>query len=234
MELGISLLILGLGVTAIGYLILNSVPLFILGISIVIMGILAAWGEESTDKIINELMKVSWDNVAALIESVGIINKAIYIPSTMVQGSSAYALITPTQPRELVKVPTGLVIKYGPMPHEVGILIRTMGTKAVELCSQAGAISNELESSLNNCIVNHLGLARRVISYIDGDRVSVVVNDPRLSDVYRDTVVRSVLGSPMASIVASVVAESLGRPVLYDTESMRGNELRIDMVVLNA
>lgn len=231
-ELGISLLILGAGITAIGYLILNSIPLFILGISVIIMGILATWGEESTEGVIQDLVKASWDNVAALIESVGIANKAIYLPSTVTQDSRVYALITPTQPSDINKVPMGLIIKYGSMPHDVGILIRTMGTRAVELCRQAGAISNDLDSSLNNCLINHLSLAKRVISYVDGSRIRVVVNGSKINDIYGNTVTRAVLGSPMASIVASVIAETLNRPVIYDNEGVRGGETWIEVMAL--
>ncbi|WP_069807925.1 hypothetical protein [Vulcanisaeta thermophila] len=231
-DLGISLLILGAGVTAIGYLILNSIPVFIMGISILIMGILATWGEDSLGGVNQELMSTAWENVAALIESVGIVNKAVYLPSSLTQDSRAYALITPAQPTGLTNIPTGLIVKYGPSPNEVGILVRTMGTRAVELCRESGAISTDLESSLNNCIVNHLGLARRVISHVDGDRVRVVINGSRAVNAYGNTVVRAVLGSPMASIVASVVAESLNRPVIYDSEGSRGGEYWVEVTLL--
>ncbi|WP_048062737.1 hypothetical protein [Caldivirga maquilingensis] len=229
-ELGLSLIILGIGVAVIGLLVIDSTPLMILGVSTALVGLLANWGEGVLQETELRLSSSSWDNLALLLESVGTASRAIYLPSSMVEDSKPYALIPQWGDVKLSGiVPRGFMVKYGPGPGDVGIKVRSMGSRAVEECLSVGSVSSDLNSTLSNCIVNHLSLAKGVEATFTGDSVVVLVNRPRLINPYDGTIVNTVLGSPMASIVASLVAESLGRPVVIDGEEARGNAILINL-----
>jgi len=228
-ELGLALVVLGLGVVALGLVLLDSTPLVILGLSMVSVGMIAAWGCESSSAVL-ELSAVAWDNVASIIEGVGFVGRAIYVPSTYIGDSTVYALLAPSGDPPRFRLSRGLVVKYG--PNEWGLLLRSLGSRAVELCREVGALSSDVEVSLSNCVVRHLALARGVIVGREGDGLSVVVRGDRLGDPYGGTVVRAVLGSGMASVVASVVAESLGRFVVIDGEEESGGSKVIRLRLL--
>lgn len=231
-EAGVSLMVLGVGVSLIGYIMLSSQPLLILGISIFTIGLLVFWGGDLCEGQLREFAEVPWDNVAALIESLGYAKAAIYIPSAYAEDSKAYALLTPAQVKGPIRVPRGLVVRFGPNPEDVGILLRAPGTRAVELCRDAGALVGDLQVSLHNCIVNHLALARNILSAIDGNNVIVRVGGVRVSDMYGDTVARPVLGSFMASIVAAITADVLSRPVAIASEEVSGHWRTIRLTIL--
>ena len=229
--MGLSLVVIGVGVTVIGLIIIHSIPIIALGVSVVIMGMLAAWGEGSLEESILRLSSASWDNLALLLESLGTVSKAIYLPSSMVEDSRPCALIPQGGAIINGKLPRGFIIRYGSGPSDVGLRVRAIGSKAVEDCLNAGVISNDVGSTLSNCIVNHLTLAKSVEYSASGDVISVMVNEPRMNNMYEGTIVNVVLGSPMASIVASLVAESLNRPVAIINEESRGNAILINLKV---
>lgn len=231
-DLGLSLVVIGVGVTVIGLIIIHSIPITILGASVVIIGMLAAWGEGSLEESILRLSSASWDNLALLLESLGTVSKAIYLPSSMVEDSTPCALIPQGGVMISGKLPRGFIIRYGSGPSDVGLRVRVMGSKAVEDCLKAGVVSNDVDSTLSNCIVNYLTLAKNVEYSASGNTISVMVNEPRVSNIYEGTIINIVLGSPMASIVASLVAESLNRPVTIINEEPRDNAILISLRVL--
>ncbi|GGP19021.1 hypothetical protein GCM10007981_01020 [Thermocladium modestius] len=230
-DLGPSLAVVGVGLAVIGLLITRSIPLTILGASVAVMGVLAGWGEGAVEESLLGLSSASWDDLALLLEAVGAVGRAVYIPSALTEDSRPCALIP--QGGEGVwggfsgKLPAGFVVRYGPGPSGIGLRLATMGSKAVEACMEAGAVSGDLGSTLSNCLVNHLSLARRVEASSQGDSVTVVVWGSRAGAVYGGTVVEAVLGSPTASMVAALAAEALGRPVeVAGEEKERGDAAR--------
>ncbi|MGC9153220.1 MAG: hypothetical protein ACP5GY_05745 [Vulcanisaeta sp.] len=60
----------------------------------------------------------------------------------------------------------------------------------------------------------------------------MVIRGSRANDLYGDELVKSVLGSPTASLVASIAAEVLRTPVTIDGEEVRGKDLIIRLRVL--
>ncbi len=109
-DLGISLIILGgAGLTIIGYLILNSTPIFVLGIAVLIMGLLAAWGGEgSLERTQLELARSGWTNISALLESIGTASRAIYLPSSATEAGTSMALVPLVRPEPpSIKLPRG-------------------------------------------------------------------------------------------------------------------------------
>ena len=91
--------VLGLGLcvgaaiwTPISYFVIASVPLAALGISILIVGItciaLANTRPGISPEACEMLLRTGMENTAALLEELGLSNKAIYLPSTVASGRS--------------------------------------------------------------------------------------------------------------------------------------------------
>jgi hypothetical protein len=231
-EAGLALLILGTGLSAIGYLVLDSIPVLVLGISVITMGVIAAVGEGSIERVELELARPGWDDVAMLLESLGAASRAIYLPSNYTEFRAPIALVPLAKPAPpSIKLPRGLTVRYGG-EGEVGLILHTPGTAAVTRCASVGALGSDLGASLTNCLVNHLAVARGVAVTTAEGGYTVAVRGSRVQDIYGNTLVRSVLGSPTASIVASIAAESLGSPVIIEGEESRGNDVIIRLRVL--
>ncbi|BDR92725.1 hypothetical protein [Vulcanisaeta souniana] len=231
-DLGISLIILGAGLLVIGYLILDSTPVFVLGIAVVIMGLLAAWGEGSLERTQLELARSGWTNTSALLESIGTASRAIYLPSSATEAGTSMALVPLVRPEPpSIKLPRGFAIRYG-REGESGLLLYTPGSIAVSRCLGVGAISSDVATSLTNCLVNHLTVARGVTAMPSEGGVTVVVRESRVGELYGNELVRAVLGLPTASLVASVVAESLNSPVVIETEEVRGKDVVVKLRVV--
>ncbi|KUO94169.1 MAG: hypothetical protein RXN89_05125 [Vulcanisaeta sp.] len=231
-ELGISLLILGIGLSAIGYLVLESTPILVLGISVMIMGVIAAWGEGSLERTQLELSKPGWDNVSMLLESLGAAGRAMYLPSNYTEFKAPVALVPlvkPTPPE--IRLPRGFTIRYG-REGETGLILHTPGTIAAIKCSSVGALGSDLGASLTNCVVNHLAIARGIMVTPTEGGYTIAVRGSRVNELYGKTLVKSILGSPTASIIASIAAEALGSPIMVDGEELRGNDLVIRLRVL--
>ncbi len=223
-DLGISLIVLGAGLSAIGYLILNSTPVLVLGIAVLIMGLLAAWGEGSLDRTQLELARSGWSNISALLESIGTASRAIYLPSSATEAGTSMALVPLVRPEPpSIRLPRGgFAIRYG-SEGETGILLYTPGSIAVSKCLSVGAIGGDVATSLTNCLVNHLTVARGVTATPSEDGITVVIRDSRVGgELYGNELTRAILGSPTASLVASVAAESLNSPVVIESEEVRG------------
>ncbi|WP_243671322.1 hypothetical protein [Vulcanisaeta sp. JCM 16161] len=60
-------------------------------------------------------------------------------------------------------------------------------------CLGVGAISGDAATSLTNCLVNHLTVARGVTTTFDEGGITVVVRDPRVGELYGNELVRAVL-----------------------------------------
>ncbi|MGC9153219.1 MAG: hypothetical protein ACP5GY_05740 [Vulcanisaeta sp.] len=143
-DLGISLIILGATLTIIGYLVINSVPVFVLGLATIIMGLLAAWGEGSLERTQLELARSGWSNVSLILESVGIASRAIYLPSSQTEFKAPMALIPLVKPiPPSIRLPRGFAVRYG-REGETGILLSTPGTVVVSKCQASGALGSEL------------------------------------------------------------------------------------------
>ena len=232
-DLGIALIILGAGLIIIGYLVLDSTPVFVLGIAVVIMGLLAAWGEGSLERIQLELSRAGWSNLSALLESLGTASRAIYLPSSATEFGTVMALIPLVRPEPPgIKLPRGFAVRYG-SEGEVGLLLYTPGSIAVSRCLGVGAIGGDVTASLTNCLINHLTIARRVTVMPGSDGITVVINGSRINELYGDELVRAVLGSPTASLVAAVTAESLNSPVTIESEEVRGGDVVVRLRVVS-
>jgi hypothetical protein len=219
--------------TVIAWLVVSSVPLIALGISVVLIGAVALALSRSLPELPPEassvMLQTGLENLSALVEEVGLSSPALYLPSRLA-GGTPLALIpfheNSSHPRIQRALPTRLIASYGPDPEDVGLLVRTAGTTVMQLVeAPPGTSTAELESFLAAVLVGRLDLADSVIVYREGERVVVEIAAPRLRQ--QELWICRSLGSPLASIVASVVAEGLGRPIKVYSEDWSARRLRI-------
>jgi len=236
--LGISLCVAGAVFAPISYFVTTSVPLTALGISTVIIGVICIALANTRPYISPEacqvLLKTGMENTAALIEELGLRNKAIYLPSTMRDGHPQ-ALI-PLEDKDIGqvrgKIPGRLIVRYGASPRDMAIAVTTSGSISTELLrTKPGPTSDEIQTAATYILVGVLDLARSIAVNITDSRVDVTVNGSGLH--YEDIWYYRSLGSPIASIVAAIASEALGKPVRIAEESHSQGKSRITLEVLS-
>jgi hypothetical protein len=231
-----SLIVTGSLMAVLAFLVLNSTPLTALGISTVIIGSVTFAISRGQPKIPPEasavLLQSGVENISALVEELGLTAKAIYLPSS-VSGDKPKALIPLDANFDYNNkvLPKRLIVKYGSRPESMGLLVVTPGSVI------GGAIkpkedysAGDIESALSSVFSGTVCLADGARVTLDDLRVLVEVINPRLDGgkmwIYAQ------LGSPIASIVASVTAEVLDRPVSVASERYSRGRCVVELRVL--
>ena len=233
--LGLVLALGGILSATVAWFILAYMPLVALGISAVILGAVSLALGKSLPRISPDasliLLEAGLENIAALTEELGLRGKAMYLPS----------FLTNDRPRAVIpfhnndvkpviqwKVEKRLIVRFGPGPDDYGILVATPGSQALGLLEvQNRGSTGDFESELSGLLVGTLDLANSVRVSRNGDSMTVDVGRPLLT--HRGHSAYSILGSPIASIVAAVAAESLGRPVSVMGETGKGHHHLIEL-----
>ncbi len=137
---GLSLIIAGALISAVAYFIFNLVWLKALGIRMLILSfisfILSALGKAAPKlppEVCELLLETGVDNIAALIEELGIRTKAIYLPSSLARyWPRAFIPLQSGKPLpEITRaLPQRLIARYGTSPEDIGLLISTIGSTA--------------------------------------------------------------------------------------------------------
>jgi hypothetical protein len=220
------------------YTFLRSTPLTALGISTAILGVISLALGRGQPKISPEatsiLLESSLENVSAIIEELGLKSKAVYLPSSMTSGQPQALIplhLNPNPPNPKTPLPKRLVVKYGPNPEDLGLLITTPGSTVISMLgSKPGSSPADIESALSSVVTGTMDLADSVKVTVSGERIVVEVSSPRLE--HRDIWVYKCLGSPLASVAASATAEALGEPVIVDNEEYEKGKSIIELKVL--
>ena len=234
---GIALIAGGVALAVGAWFILAYRPLTALGISSVILGTVSLALGRSLPRISPAtglmLLEAGSDNVAALIEELGLRAKGIYLPTYLTDG----------RPRALVPLHSNsqrpnfegplerrLIVKYGPGPEDFGVLVATPGSPALGLIQHPDEGSSaDLEAPLSSIFVGALDAAASVSVSREGQHV--VVDLAKADMPARPHPVHEVLGSPLASVAAAVVAEVLGCPTRVIEESVEGRTHSIKLEV---
>ncbi len=177
------------------------------------------------------ILETGIDNVSAIIEELGVRRAAIYLPSS-VAGGRPQALI-PLNARAAVPplekaLDRRLIVRYGSGPDDYGLLLSTVGSTAFKLLEATpGADVNELESALNALLAGALGIASGANVTMERNGMTVTVRHPRTDS--KSGWCNRCLGSPLASIVASITAEAWNRPVTIEKEEALGDRYRVTL-----
>lgn len=231
--LGVGLTLAGFMLSSASYIILRSVPLTALGFSTIIFGVTSlALGRSQTQPGANGLLQEPGsENIATLIEELGLTSKAVYLPSSLT-GGKPQALIplhtNPHPPKPQSPLPKRFIVKYGPNPEDMGLLIATPGsTIASKAISKLNPAPADLEATLSSVLTGTIDLADAVKVSTTGGKIIVEISNPRLKK--KNVRIDECLGSPLASIVASIVAEALDKPIIIDLETHEKHKSIIEL-----
>jgi len=235
--LGLGLLLAGVIFAPVSYFILNSPALTAMGISMLILGFtciaLANTRPYISPEACQVLLRTGMENTAALLEELGLRNKAIYLPSSLRDGHPQ--AVVPLAEGDIQgirgKIPGRLVVRFGSRPQDVAIAVTTPGSINLEMLeAPPGPTSGELEAAISYILIGILDLASSVSVSLADSRVSVDINDPRL--YWEDIWYYRSLGSPLASIAAAIACEGLDKPVRIESEAYEKGRARIELEVL--
>ena len=235
--LGACLTLAGLSLSLVSYLLLRSTPLTALGLSTVILGGVSLALGRGQPKISPEasaiLLQSGTENISAIVEELGLKSKAIYLPSSKTAAGKPQAFIplhsNPHLP-ELgnIVLPRRLIVKYGSQSENMGLLVTTPGSAVAGMVmAKSDSTEGDLEAALTLVLVGTISLADGARVIREGEGIRVEISNPRLE--YRKMWVYESLGSPLASIVASVVAEVLDMPVVVDSEQYSRDKCVIEL-----
>ena len=180
------------------------------------------------------LLETGINNIATIVEELGIRTKAVYLPSSLTNGRPQ-ALIplhsNPSLPPITKALPQRLIVRYGTSPDDIGLLLSTVGTTAFDMLeSRPGPTSTELESALNSLFTGMLGVADKTVVVYHENHIKVEIHNPHIEN--RATWSHHCLGGPLASIVASVVAEARDRPVTIKQEEHLRGKYSVELEVI--
>jgi hypothetical protein len=223
--LGAVLVLVGLALSITSYFILDFVPVTALGLSALILAAVSfalGMGQPAIPADISSLLLESGlENTAALIEELGIGSKAVYLPLSMASGKSrALLAVSPGQiPKIQQQLPNRLIVRYGQEPGAMGILVSTLGSTVVEGRGQE-LIGADLEGALSSVLKGTTDLADGVRVVEEGGTINVEITNPRIE--FRKMKIFDNIGSPLASVVASIAAQSMGTPITILREEVHG------------
>jgi hypothetical protein len=175
------------------------------------------------------------ENIAALLEELGLSGKAIYLPRSMRDGRSQ-ALVPLRQnsafARSNHKIAGRLIVRYGHNPDDLGIALTTPGSVCLDTLEvELGPASDVIAAALTHVLVGMLDLASSVSLNASDGKINIEVSNPKLGHenvwFYRS------LGSPLASIAATVACESLDKPVTVVSEGNLNGKNVIELEVLS-
>jgi len=237
-KLGAGLLTAGAIAAPVFYFIGGSIPLTALGLSAVLLGFVALLLARSLPHLppraAEALLAAGLENLAGLLEELGADGRAIYVPSAM-GGGKPQALI-PLHRDAVIpvinKAAAGrMIVAFGQRPEDVGLLVSTPGTAAVQaLDGSPGGSSAELEWGLTKILVGALDVVRAVQVGREGNAFTVRLQGAAMD--HDDLRLVEVMGSPLASITAAVIAEGTGVPVVIAGEERAGGTLTVRVALL--
>ena len=235
--LGIMLAIVGAILSPIFYFLVGSPPLTATAISAVILGFTCVAIANSRPYLSSEaaqiLLKTGMENTTALLDELGLQNKATYLPSTSNSRSRALIPLIDNNGMNIIaeNLPNRLIVRYGPNAEDMAIAVTTPGNISIELLeSKPGLTAEEMETAMNYLLTGVLDIAHNVSVHIMDAKVEVKINGPKMS--FENNWYYKCLGSPIASIAAAVVAEGLNKPLRIAEEKYQKNEALVVLEIL--
>ena len=179
------------------------------------------------------LLETGIDNIAALIEELGIKTRAIYLPSSLVRnGPRAFIPLHSNESRpEITKaLPQRLIARYGASPEDIGLLFSTIGSTATGMLeSKPGATATELESALTSLFTGRLGVAEGTKVNCHHNHISIEINKPRIKNGASWS--HHCLGGPLATVAASIAAEAWDKPITIKQEEQLNGKYYIELEI---
>jgi len=236
--LGLVLCVAGGVFAPVSYFAIGSVPFAALGISAIMIGFTCVALANARPPVSPEacelLLKTGMQNTAALIEELGLRGRAVYLPSSMTDGF-ARALIPLADGQDIgrvrEKVPARLLVRYGRDPADMAVAVTTAGSMSIDLLeTKPGPTAREIQAATSHILTGVLDVSNSVAVSLTDGTIHAEVEGSRLH--YDEVWYYRCLGSPIASVVAAVSSEALGRPVRIRDESYHEGKSTITIEVL--
>lgn len=218
------------------YLIFDSIPLTALGLSVILIGAVSFAIARGQPKISSEacsiFLQFGFENISAVVEELGLKSKAVYLPSS----------ITGDKPKALIPLDSTVqfgdklllkrfITEYGSKPQDTGWLVITPGSAVGGLVeSKPDCSAGDLEYAISQVLFSSGDFADGARVTMDAEKVLVEVTHPRLES--NKMWIYEILGTPIASFVASVAAQVLDKPVVIQSESSSRGKCLIELKVM--
>jgi len=237
-SLGLILTLAGALLAPVFYFLAASVPLTALALSAIILGLvsatLAGARPDITPEASRMMLQTGMENIASLLEELGLTSRAVYLPSPE-KGGRPRAVIPLKEdgfaPDVDLVVPGRLITRFGPNLENMCLSVVTPGSISLDGISLArGGGTVEVENALSRILVGIMDLADAVSIHAGEKQLLVDVVNPKLN--YDNVWYCRSLGSPVASIVAAVASQGLSRPLRINSEKLAGKTVRIELEIL--
>lgn len=212
------------------YILLQNIPLTAMGIGLIILGI--AWALTPPNPLpkntIIKLIKSSCSNIEALLESIGALEKAVYIPLKNDKETLAYIPIKKSNEYTLEDIAnnTGkMIIKLG---KSFGVLLTP---PKISLNNPYPLTDNTDINNLLEYALIESEIASSVRAVQDNDKIIIEINKPKIDVEYPRF--KIIMGSLPSSIAAQAIASAFSKPVQIIKEEHRGNKLIVSLRVLD-
>jgi len=181
------------------------------------------------------MLRTGMQNTGALLEELGLNKKAIYVPRTS-PDTKSMAIIPLSDSPEIelarIKLTGRLIVRYGDSPEAMAIAVTTPGGISYDLLeTKPGPSLSDIESALNHIYVGQLDIASSCSVSSAGQQIKVMVNNSKLHA--EDISFSRSLGSPLASIAATVTCEAMGKPVRIIEETRQKSQSLILLEVFS-
>lgn len=236
-RVGAALVLAGAIAAPVFYFVAASVPLTALALSSILLGAVALLLARSLPAVPPRaaalLLEAGLENLAGLVEELGVEEKAVYLPSALAGGKPRALIPLGANPPRIEvtrPLPERLIAQFGPDAEDMGLLVVTPGAAVMAMLeAPPGPSSSELEAALARVLVGSLDLATSVQVAQEPGFAAVSVSGLRLD---RDDLwIYRLLGTPVASIAAAVVAEGLGTPVTVLSEERSSDRMVVRLGV---
>ena len=236
--LGLGLAIAGAISSPVFYFVVGSVPLTAMGISFIMLGLTSVALANTRPPLSPEagqmMLRVGMENTAALLEELGLNGQAVYLPRSLRDGlSQAVVPLSPDQLREPItrRVAGRLIVRHGAGPLDMGIAVTTPGSLCLDALEVTpGPDPGEIETALTHILVGMLDIAGAVSVATTDGAVTIEISRPKLT--YENLWYYRALGSPMASIAATVTCEAHDRPVMIVRDDNQRGKGIVELEVL--
>jgi hypothetical protein len=235
---GLSLIIIGALLIPVSLFLFTFTWLTALGIAVLILSfILLALGRtipKLSPQASALLLETGIDNLATVFEELGVKSKAVYLPSSMTNGKLK-VIVPLNNKNSTLKIakalPQRLIVKYSDSTEDIGLMVTTVGNVAVRMLeSKPEPSASGVESALTYLFMGVLGVAGRTEVAVREHHIRVEIYNPHIEN--RETWSSQSLGSPLASIAASVVAEAWNRPFVITQEERNWRKHSVELKVV--
>lgn len=180
------------------------------------------------------LLETGIDNIATLIEELGVKTKAIYLPTSLTNDRPRAFIpmhSNGVRPKITKALPQRLIARYGANPEDIGLLISTIGSTAADMLeSKPGANPAELESALTSLFTGRLGVADGTKVICNDGHIKVEINKPRLQNGTSWS--HQCLGGPLGTLVASIAAEAWDKPITIQQEELINGKYYVELEII--